>query len=580
MAISDSQKIDYLWKKLGYGKAKTDLNSVKNANNEAIASPILMRGGNVWAQSDEVPTSLPLSTTNIVQVYPTSSPVECTADGTATTNRTWKTNSSDWIPPEFGSTYFVKVYVHTSGDASNAASSGTQLFASGSENNDEWFFDYQAGTLNFMGTNLPNGINFNGKSIYISGGRYIGIQGVTELNGIGIQTGPSDISVPGTLVGSAVTLFDFRGVGVATVYYDSGISTVFFEGAGQSTVGIGTEPPTDSLAGDLWYNVNDGRTYVYYDESITGVGTALFWIDAAPFNVGEIDIVNINSTTLTVSGASTVGNFVVGGTATINDLSVSGVSTITGAVGFQADSNFTDNTKLTFGNGLDLRLYHDTTNSYVEDLGSGNLRLKSNGAGVEIVHGTTTRFISSSVGNNLSGDTLNNGGLSVTGVTTFKGVINNGDLAGQINARNINSSGVSTFSNIIASNVNVSGFLNVNEITEVVSTLTSAGSAGDVEHNLTTSAIWYHTTLAGNFTIDLTNVPTTNNKAIAVTIILDQGANGYIPNGFKIDGVAQVIKWQGGVQPTPSNFNLDTVIFSLLRVNNTWHVLGQLTVFD
>ena len=24
MAISDSQKVDYLWKKLGYGKAKTD----------------------------------------------------------------------------------------------------------------------------------------------------------------------------------------------------------------------------------------------------------------------------------------------------------------------------------------------------------------------------------------------------------------------------------------------------------------------------------------------------------------------------------------------------------------------------
>ena len=586
MAISDSQKVDYLWKKLGYGKAKTDVSANKHANNESIASPILMRGGNVWAQSDEVPTTLPASSTNLVTVYPTTNPVETTADGTATLNRTWTTGHTDWIPPEFGSTYAVKIYLHTSGDAANAASSGLQLFAAGSENNDEWFFDYQAGVLHFMGENLPHGANFSGKSIYVSGGRYTGIQGVTELNGIGIATGPHDLNVQGTLVGAAVTLFDFRGVGVATVYYDSGIGTVFFEGAGESTVGIGTEAPSDPNSGDLWYNITDGRTYVYYDESIAGVGTARFWIDASPFNVGEIDIVNINADSLTISGASTVGNFVSSGTAELNNLSITGVSTIAGGVGFQADSNFTDNTKLTFGNSLDLRLYHDSTHSYVEDLGSGNLRLKSNGAGVEIVHGTTTRFISSTAGNNLSGDTTNHGGLDVTGVSTFRGSINNAGSDGQINARNINSSGIATFSSIQANNLTVTGFFNVNEVTEVVGTKSSAGSAGDVEHDLTSAAIWYHTSIAGNFTVDLTNVPTTENRAIAVTLILDQGANGYIPNGFKIDGVAQVIKWQGGVQPTASTFNIDTMIFSVIRVdtnndgNPDWIVLGQLTIFD
>ena len=65
-----------------------------------------------------------------------------------------------------------------------------------------------------------------------------------------------------------------------------------------------------------------------------------------------------------------------------------------------------------------------------------------------------------------------------------------------------------------------------------------------------------------------------------MTLILDQGVNGYVPSGFKIDGVAQVIKWQGGVQPTPSTLNIDTVTFTMLRVNNAWKVLGQLTIFD
>ena len=31
MTISDTQKVDYLWKKLGYGKAKTDTNTNKKA---------------------------------------------------------------------------------------------------------------------------------------------------------------------------------------------------------------------------------------------------------------------------------------------------------------------------------------------------------------------------------------------------------------------------------------------------------------------------------------------------------------------------------------------------------------------
>ena len=102
---------------------------------------------------------MPASSAGVVTVYPTTAPDETTADASASTNRTWKTGLTDWIPPEIGSTYLVKVYIHTAGDAANAAGSGTQVFGAGSGNNDEWFFDYQSGTLHFIGTNLPNGVN-------------------------------------------------------------------------------------------------------------------------------------------------------------------------------------------------------------------------------------------------------------------------------------------------------------------------------------------------------------------------------------------------------------------------------------
>ena len=178
MAITDAKKVDYLWKKIGYGATKTDTNASKKAPNEAIASPLLLRGDKTWNQASSIPGTMPGSSSGVVTVYPTSAPDETTMDGTSTANRTWKTGLTDWIPPEFGSTYQVKVYIHTSGNAGSAASSGDQVFATGSGNNDEWFFDYQSGVLHFIGSNLPNGINFSGKAVYISGARYTGTLGL------------------------------------------------------------------------------------------------------------------------------------------------------------------------------------------------------------------------------------------------------------------------------------------------------------------------------------------------------------------------------------------------------------------
>jgi len=180
MAISDSEKVDYLWKKLGYGATKTDTNAQKKAPTEAIPSPLLLRGDRIWVNAGDIPTVIPSSTTSIIQVYLGSSSVETTEDGTSTNNRTWKTGSLDWIPPEFGSTYQVKVYIDNP-SASDPTSTGTQVFATGSGNDDEWFFDYQSGVLHFIGSNLPSSMS-NSKTVYISGARYIGQLGTSGSN--------------------------------------------------------------------------------------------------------------------------------------------------------------------------------------------------------------------------------------------------------------------------------------------------------------------------------------------------------------------------------------------------------------
>lgn len=238
MAITDAQKVDYLFKKLGYSVTKTDTSTVKSASNENIASPIIIRGSSIWAQSDSVPATIPTSNSSIVNVYSDalSSTVQATNDGTASTNRTWKTNLTEWIDSSFGATYQVKVYLATTGNAT-PQTSGTQLFADGSGNNDEWFFDYTSGVLNFIGTNLPSG-TFTGKSIFISGARYVGNKGLEHLGNVDfsgdisavtitentyrVLTTDSNIQVTGDAIGSgtysniALTLAD-SGV-VAGIY--------------------------------------------------------------------------------------------------------------------------------------------------------------------------------------------------------------------------------------------------------------------------------------------------------------------------------------------------------------------------
>ena len=175
MSIPDNQKLDFLWKKLGYGASKTDLNSIKGATNEAIPSPLLLRGDRLWSESQEIPAIIPTVNSTYVELYLNSNAVECDMDLTSTSNRTWKTNLTDWIPPEFGSTYQVKVYIDSA--SSTNPTSGNQIFAAGSGNDDEWFFDYQSGILHFIGNNLPSGIS--GNKIYISGARYIGTFGTS-----------------------------------------------------------------------------------------------------------------------------------------------------------------------------------------------------------------------------------------------------------------------------------------------------------------------------------------------------------------------------------------------------------------
>lgn len=273
MAITDSQKIDYIWKKVGYGATKTDTNANKLAPNEAIPSPLLVRGDRVWQQSSSIPGVSPSSSSGVVTVYKGAGVTECVPDNTATANRTWKTNLTDWIPPQFGSTYIVNVYIHTAGDAANAASISNRVFVTGSGYNDEWFFDYESGVLNFIGTNLPNGKSFSGNSVYIEGARYTGTFGVGGGSSIG------DLTVTGTTIapntsGDDLTL-DPDGDGFVKI--DTTTALVL-------PTGTNAQRPSTPQDGMLRFNQDTDKVEVYDGTDWVSVGSSAGAISTQSFS--------------------------------------------------------------------------------------------------------------------------------------------------------------------------------------------------------------------------------------------------------------------------------------------------------
>jgi hypothetical protein len=152
-------------------------------------------------------------------------------------------------------------------------------------------------------------------------------------NGVGLST-------VGGVVGYAVTHINLFGTSISTSTYNSssGIATVYINGG---NVPIGDTFPSSAKNGDLFYNIDYGRTYIYYDEVALGVGLAAFWVDAAPFN----NIIEANyalvagiATYAPVAGIATVaGNLTGGPNVQVGRIRATGITTFERNSEFQQD---------------------------------------------------------------------------------------------------------------------------------------------------------------------------------------------------------------------------------------------------
>lgn len=225
---------------------------------------------------------------------------------------------------------------------------------------------------------------------------------------------------------------------------------------GKSTgnkLSTGTEPSSDQSAGDLFLDSSNSTVKVYNGSSWQNIGSTLpeLNVDSGTLFVDSSnDTVSVGSTSsnekLFVNGNLRLGTnpslqfagayldvHHANGTATqlrVRDNS-SGSDPIfkiynannTSEV-FKIEGNevlYSDNVKAKFGTGGDLEIYHDGNNSYIDDAGTGSLRVRSGTVTITNAAGSKTSAVFSSGGaqtlyhNNNAKLATSSTGITVTG---------------------------------------------------------------------------------------------------------------------------------------------------------------------
>ena len=451
MTISQTQFVDLLLKKVGYGVAKTDTAANKGPTNEANASPMVSPGGTIYQQDYYISSVTVLPTSNtvvngstIVAVHrdSLSSSVQCVNLTEGIANETWTTGYTDWVPPQYGTGYSVAVY--TGPASSGTPQNYTQLFPAGSGANDAWYFDYQAGILNFPDTIVPTAVS--GNVIYVVGARYTGVKGIQTF---------SNINVTGNITSTSGNLVLTNGNVYAQNYIGNGSFLTGVAGSASGNVSFysAITPLTTnqtfyvefgnlSIAGNTITGVNSALTYnpstaVLSSTNFSGAfsGTGSFTSAVATnFSTGNALITGGAVNGLTTLGATTgaVNNFSSGNAVVTN------LSATTGVV-----TNLSTGNALVTGGAVNGLTTLGATTGVVTNFSSGNARI-SGGYADNFAIGANTKATGAFTTLTATGTTTITGGADATStntgilqVTGGAGITGNLWVGGNIYAANI-----------------------------------------------------------------------------------------------------------------------------------------------
>jgi hypothetical protein len=304
-------------------------------------------------------------------------------------------------------------------------------------------------------------------------------------------------------------------------------------GSGAS-ISVSATVPATPANGNLWLNTNNGFLYVYVND-----GNSSQWIQPA---VSPPSIPTLSTVALTGSYSDLSNTPIIPGIATTQ---VAG----------------------TVKPGVGLSISQDGTLSVTGELELTLISALGFATGV-----TINEFSNDPVLSDNSASAVPTEAAVRSYIDRRLGLTHNGDVVPLVDKI-----GPTYLTADTLNDVTLTGFTTIQQTSEVLNTKT--GATGVVVHDYETGAIFYHTSIAANFTANFTNVPTTNNRTTSVVLILVQGATPRLPTAVAINGATQTIEWQGGTIPAGTASQIDLVSFTLIRTASTWTVLGSLTTY-
>ena len=251
---------------------------------------------------------------------------------------------------------------------------------------------------------------------------------------------------------------------------------------------------------------------------------------------------------ITSTGAADIaGNFAIN-TNKFNVTASSGNTTIAGTLGVTGDVSI-------------------NTNKFNVTASSGNTTVAGTlGVTGDVAVNTNKFTVAASTGNTAVGGTLSTAGLytASAGITVPAGQTLT--VAGTTSL---------TGTTTVSGDLTVTGKLSVQESSDDTNDFTVVSNAITLDY--TAGNVFYYAGGAtANWTLNLINVPTTDNKMLSISIVHPQGAAGYYPSVVNVNGAGTTLRWaQSTPVPTSSSGKIDIFTYTFIRRSSTWTTLGN-----
>ena len=239
----------------------------------------------------------------------------------------------------------------------------------------------------------------------------------------------------GVSTGSTVEAAAYKTFNVATVTLGevTDVDDLTVSGSISAATVIAGSAVTSNLSGINVSGAVTATSFVGDGSGLTGVASTDNITTSTPAEFQQINVSGIATIGVTTISTSVAVGAAVTVTATAITIDPAVTSTINGDVNFQGGNynisrsranssiDFDDNAKARFGSSQDLEIYHNATNSVINDAGTGDILLSVAGATVEEINAsgikitgvtTSTQF---KVGTAV---TINSDGADIVGIVT------------------------------------------------------------------------------------------------------------------------------------------------------------------